>query len=346
MAPARRVAAKILPYFILALDGGPATACGLGFVCQDFHSQRCTPVYVDTPQEQGRPMIAINWGTSNFRAWRVDARGKVVDERSSGRGAMSVAPGKFHDALIAEVGDWVSARETRVLMSGMVGARTGWKEAPYVSVPASLEQVLQAVIRIPGDLIDVRIVPGLIGADENGIPEVMRGEETEIFGSGVEAAVSNHVCLPGTHTKWVRVEGETVAGFSTSMTGDLYKAIREGTILRASTQQEASDADAFLLGVARSRQAGELAHHLFGVRTLVLTGAMKEQSASSYLSGILIGHEVKANAREGESIHLIGDPALCELYAMALGAFGVHATLEPEGAALRGLLRIAGDMAW
>jgi len=294
-------------------------------------------------------MIAINWGTSNFRAWKLDAGGKVEDERSSGRGAMSVSPVGFHDALIAEVGDWVSAGETRVLMSGMVGARNGWKEAPYVPVPASLGQIVKAVTRVPIDSsnsVDVRIVPGLIGCDENGIPEVMRGEETEIFGSGVEAAVPNHVCLPGTHTKWVRVEGETVAGFSTSMTGDLFKAIREGTILRASTQQEASDTDAFLLGVARSKQDGELAHHLFGVRTLVLTGAMKEHSASSYLSGIMIGHEVKANTQKGEPVHLIGEPALCKLYAIALGACGVDSTLEPEGAALRGLLRVAENLAW
>jgi 2-dehydro-3-deoxygalactonokinase len=294
-------------------------------------------------------MIAINWGTSNFRAWKLNAGGKVEDERSSGRGAMSVSPGRFHDALIAEVGDWVSAGETQVLMSGMVGARNGWKEAPYVPVPASLEQIVKAVTRIPVDSansVDVRIVPGLIGSDENGIPEVMRGEETEIFGSGVRAADSHHVCLPGTHTKWVRMKGKTVVSFSTSMTGDLYKAIREGTILRASTQQEASDSDAFLPGVARSKQGGELAHHLFGVRTLVLTGAMKERSASSYLSGILIGHEVRANTQKGEPVHLIGEPALCELYAIALGACGVDSSLEPEGAALRGMLRIAENLAW
>jgi 2-dehydro-3-deoxygalactonokinase len=291
-------------------------------------------------------MIAINWGTSNFRAWKVIAGGKVEDERLSSRGAMSVSAGKFCDALIAEVGDWLSAGETRVLMSGMVGARSGWKEAPYVPVPTSLEQVVKAVTRIQVDAIDVRVVPGLIGADENGIPEVMRGEETEIFGSSVEIAHSSHVCLPGTHTKWVRMEGNAVAGFSTSMTGDLYKAIREGTILRASTQQEASDPDAFLLGVARSRQAGELAHLLFGVRTLVLTGTMKEEQASSYLSGILIGHEVRANTQKGEPVHLVGEPALCKLYAMALDAYGVESTLEPEGAALRGLLSIAENLEW
>jgi 2-dehydro-3-deoxygalactonokinase len=247
---------------------------------------------------------------------------------------------------MAEVGDWVQAGERKVLMCGMVGGRLGWKEAPYVSLPATFDQVVDGVIRIGLDALDARIVPGLIGADEYGVPEVMRGEETELFGCGSELTSYTHLCLPGTHTKWVRMESDRIADFSTSMTGDLYKAIRESTILRTSTQQEPNDGDAFLLGMARSKQTGELAHHLFGVRTLVLTGAMRESSASSYLSGLLIGHEVKVMTREGESVHLIGDPALCLLYATALREFGVNASVEPAGAALRGLVRIAARLAW
>jgi 2-dehydro-3-deoxygalactonokinase len=211
-------------------------------------------------------------------------------------------------------------------------------------VPATQEQIGNAVIRVEADGVDVRIVPGLMGADTNGIPEVMRGEETELVGSECERAT--HVCLPGTHTKWVRMEGATVAAFSTSMTGDLYKAIREGTILRTCTQDEPTNRDGFLAGVARSRQAGELAHHLFGVRTLVLTGGLKEESASSYLSGLLIGHEVKGMVREGQQVHLIGDSTLCGWYREALNEFCVLATIEPEGAALRGLLRIAESLEW
>jgi 2-dehydro-3-deoxygalactonokinase len=291
-------------------------------------------------------MIAINWGTSNFRAYKLDAAGNVEAERSSARGAVQVQPGKFLDALMAEVGDWVRDGERKVLMSGMVGARNGWKEALYVSVPATFEQVVDGVIRLGVKSLDARIVPGLIGADECGVPEVMRGEETEIFGCKGEIASYTHLCLPGTHTKWVRMQSGRIAAFSTSMTGDLYKAIRESTILRTCTQQEPKDNDAFLLGVARSKQEGELAHHLFGVRTLVLTGEIQESSASSYLSGLLIGHEVNAMTQKGESVHLIGDPALCSLYGKALRKSRVSSSVEPAGAALRGLVRIAGSLQW
>jgi 2-dehydro-3-deoxygalactonokinase len=291
-------------------------------------------------------MIAINWGSSNFRAYKLDAKGNIEGEKSSGCGAVSVQPGGFLDALMAEVGDWLWEGDGRVLMCGMVGARRGWKEAPYVPVPATFDQVAEGVIRLAVESFDPRIVPGLMGADESGVPEVLRGEETEIFGCENDLANYTQLCLPGTHTKWVRVESGKIASFSTSMTGDLFKAIRENTILRSCTQKEPTDGDAFLQGVARARQPGELAHHLFGVRTLVLTGAMQEPAASSYLSGLLIGHEVKAMAREDETVHLIGDPALCSLYARALHECGVNSSVEPPDAALRGLVRIAGKLTW
>jgi 2-dehydro-3-deoxygalactonokinase len=291
-------------------------------------------------------MIAINWGTSNFRAFRIGSKGTLEAEKTSSRGALSVPSGGFLDALMAEVGDWIRAGEEKVLMSGMVGARRGWKEVPYISVPATLEKVAGAVVSLQIDCLDARIVPGLIGADECGIPEVMRGEETEIFGCEGGSPSHSNLCLPGTHTKWVRMEDARIAAFTTCMTGDLYKAIREGSILRSFAGQDPIDDAAFLLGVARSRQAGALAHHLFCVRTLLLTARIAESSASSYLSGLLIGHEVKTMAREGESVHLIGDAALCSLYARALAEFDVQSSVEPAGADLRGLTRIAGRLEW
>ena len=291
-------------------------------------------------------MIAINWGTSNFRAYKIDASGLVSAERSSALGAPSVPVGGFTDAVIAQVGDWISAGERRILMSGMVGSRQGWKEAPYVNLPATFDDVAVNVIRIEGHDFDARIVPGLKGADESGVPEVMRGEETEVFGCEYRPQGTRTLCLPGTHTKWVRVPNGGIDAFSTSMTGDLFKAIREGTILRICAQHDPSDGKAFREGVARSRQPGDLAHHLFGVRTLVLTGDLPEASASSYLSGILIGAEVKEMARRDEPVHLVGDVRLCSLYAEALRIFDVHSTIEPPGAALRGLKRIAHRLSW
>jgi 2-dehydro-3-deoxygalactonokinase len=291
-------------------------------------------------------MIAVNWGTSNFRAYKVDAQGHVEAEKSSGRGAVTVSTGGFQDALVAEILDWMDMRDNRVLMCGMVGARRGWKEASYLQVPASFDQVVQGVIKLEVEGLDARIVPGLIGTDSYGVPDVMRGEETEILGCATEVGNNVHFCLPGTHTKWVRMDNGRIGPFLTSMTGDLFKAIRANTILRSCTQHEPNDGNAFLLGVARAGQGGELGHQLFGVRTLVLTGKMSDTSASSYLSGLLIGSEVREMARMDDEVHLIGDAALCALYQKALREFGLNSTIEPEGAALRGLLRIAGGLSW
>jgi 2-dehydro-3-deoxygalactonokinase len=291
-------------------------------------------------------MIAINWGSSNFRAYRLDLNGNVQAERTSGRGAATVPQDGFPDAIIAEVGDWIRAGESRLLMSGMVGSRLGWKEAPYIQVPATFDQVASKVIRLEVDLVDARIVPGLIGMDESGVPEVIRGEETEMLGAECAISDSRYLCLPGTHTKWVRMEDATIAAFTTSMTGDVFRAIRDGTILRSVVPHIEFNQEAFLQGVARSIQPGELLHHLFGVRTLVLTGRMEEASSSSYLSGLLIGHDIKAMIRTREAVHLIGAPELCLLYATALRWHDVRSTVEAPGAALRGLKRIAARLEW
>jgi 2-dehydro-3-deoxygalactonokinase len=291
-------------------------------------------------------MIAVNWGTSNFRAYKLDAKWHVEAEKSSDRGAITVPSGGFQDALMSEVLEWMDGNDNRILMCGMVGARRGWMEAPYVPVPATFEQVVKGVIQIEVEGLDVRIVPGLIGSDSNGVPDVLRGEETEVLGCQAEVVGNVQFCLPGTHTKWLRMEGGKLGSFLTSMTGDLFRAIRSGTILRSCTQHEPDDERAFLKGVARAGQGGELGHQLFGVRTLVLTGDMKESSASSYLSGLLIGNEVKQVSGKDGSIHLIGDGTLCVLYQKAMREFGVIATMEPEGAALRGLQRIGRSLKW
>lgn len=296
-------------------------------------------------------MIAVDWGTSNFRAYKIDAKGRIEAEKTSNRGAATVQAGGFQDALVAEVMEWLDADDNKILMCGMVGARRGWKEAPYVPVPASFEQVVQGVIKLDVEGMDARIVPGLIGTDASEVPDVMRGEETQIFGCGTEVGKNvywneTYFCLPGTHTKWVRTEEGRIGAFSTSMTGDLFRAIRESTILRSVAQHEPNDESAFLRGVARARQNGELGHQLFGIRALVLTGKMNETSASSYLSGLLIGREVNDMTRKEGNVHLIGEASLCALYQKALHEFGVRSTIEPQGAALRGLLRVAGSLKW
>jgi 2-dehydro-3-deoxygalactonokinase len=128
-------------------------------------------------------MIVVNWGSSNFRAHRLDADYASIAERSSAKGAATVESGRFLDALMEEVGGWIHDGESKVLMSGMVGSRYGWKEAPYVALPAALEEICAGVITLDEDALDLRIVPGLAGQDASSVAEVIRGEETEIFGS-------------------------------------------------------------------------------------------------------------------------------------------------------------------
>ena len=290
-------------------------------------------------------MIAINWGSSNFRACKLDAAGNVEAERSSGRGAALVQPGSFLDALTAEVGDWVQEGEARILMSGMVGARNGWKEAPYIPLPAAFDQVVDGVIRIELNSLDARIVPGLIAADPSGVPEVLRGEEAEIFGCQSELAGYSHLCLPGTHTKWVRMEAAKIVAFSTSMTGDLYKAIRENTILRAC----ANRSQPMAMRSCSAWRAQSKRERFF--TTSSASGRWFSPVVCRSLGIVLpVGahhrYDVKASARAGERVHLIGDLALCSHYARALGEFNVDSSLEPTGAALRGLVRIARSLKW
>jgi 2-dehydro-3-deoxygalactonokinase len=291
-------------------------------------------------------MILIDWGTTKFRAFRISEDGQAIDGRVSECGAGSLARVSFRDVLNEQIGDWIKRGESRILMAGMVGSKRGWQEVPYVELPAGEREIADGVRRVEAEGIDARIVPGLIGVDATGVPDVMRGEETEIVGCLGTNPAFDRVCLPGTHTKWARIDGDKIVLFSTFMTGDLYAAMKKNTILAQMTTNEQPDGNAFRAGVFRSQQQGGLTHQLFGIRATVLTGHMEESAVASYLSGLLIGYEVKEARIGDQAIHLIGEPALCELYKTAIALYGGTATLEPEGAALRGLIRIGELVRW
>ena len=154
-------------------------------------------------------MIGVDWGTSNFRAFRIAADGSIggsiVDRRSSPRGILAVESGGFEPALRNEIGDWLAAGEDRVLLCGMVGSRQGWLEAKYLRCPAGLDDLAAAVVAVPFDGAEVRLVPGVMARDAQGVPEVMRGEETQIAGLLTALPGDALVCLPGTHSKWARL---------------------------------------------------------------------------------------------------------------------------------------------
>jgi 2-dehydro-3-deoxygalactonokinase len=292
-------------------------------------------------------LIGVDWGTSNFRAFRFDDAGEVIERRSYPIGILKVQEGKFAETLQEQVGDWIADGEKRVLLCGMVGSRQGWTEANYLQCPVTVDDLAKAVVRISFAGAEAMLIPGVMGTDINDIPEVMRGEETEAMGIVDDCDGCGLVCLPGTHTKWIELRDRSIVSFLTCMMGDAFAALRKHTILTKLMSSEAAIEEAtFLRGVARSGDAGGLLHHLFSVRTLALTGALTEDTTVSYLSGLLIGHEVRAVMPAGAHIHLVGALQLCKLYQQAIAACGGTSTLEDEDAAARGLAAIGRRLDW
>ncbi|CAD6556747.1 2-dehydro-3-deoxygalactonokinase [Paraburkholderia sabiae] len=322
--------------------------------------------------EQARPaqtannaaLIALDWGTTSLRAYLFDAHGAVLDTRASTAGIMNLprpaAEGGFDAAFDAVVGAWLDATPNLpVIAAGMVGSAQGWKEAPYVSAPASADALVAGIVRVQTARgVPLNIVPGVL---QNGdLPNVMRGEETQIFGALACAQASAAskgmlIGLPGTHAKWVMVRDAKIERFDTFMTGEVFAALSEHTILgRTMITPDHPDTGAFLRGVQVARdqgKAGVLAT-IFSTRTLGLTGQLAREQQPDYLSGLLIGHELSGleaalaqqqSTLAGNALQLIGNEALCERYRLALAQFGCHQADLVKQATERGLWRIAAQ---
>jgi 2-dehydro-3-deoxygalactonokinase len=292
-------------------------------------------------------MIGIDWGTTSFRAFRLDAGGAIVDRRAAPRGILAIEGGRFEEELLRQVGDWIADGEERVLMAGMIGSRQGWQEAPYVRCPAGVGEIAAGTVAVAFAGATVRVLPGLTVTDAAGVPDVLRGEETQIVGAFAQMHEAALACLPGSHSKWAETGAGRIASFATYLSGEAFAALRGHTILGRTMREGPTDLVAFDRGVARAADPGHLLHHLFGARTLALFGALGEAQGASYLSGMLIGHEVRAAlAGAGASVHLIGAEALCALYARAIAACGARAVVHGEEAAARGLHRLAAEVDW
>ena len=213
-------------------------------------------------------MIGVDWGTTSFRAFRIARDGSIRERRTALRGLLNVPDNRFADTLRDEIGPWLAAGENHVLLSGMIGSRQGWKETAYLPCPAGAPDVAAGLVEIEFDWGQVKVVPGLSAVDESGVAEVMRGEETQMFGVLAAMGGSGLACLPGTHSKWVRVEGGRIVGFTTHMTGEAFAALRGHTILGRMMREGPTDGAPFDAGVRRSGEPGGLLHHIFGARSL------------------------------------------------------------------------------
>jgi 2-dehydro-3-deoxygalactonokinase len=297
-------------------------------------------------------LLAIDWGSSSFRAYLMAPNGEILDEVASGDGIGSVAAGAYPATLKRLIGRWLEAHPSLpVVASGMVGSRHGWREAAYVKCPAGPREVATQLTPVEADGRRVHLAAGLSYVDEAAQPDVMRGEETEIF--GVADSGARLIVLPGSHSKWAKVNGDRVVAFKTFVTGELFAALRDHTVAGAFARAAPakSPGEAFALGVRRGATAvacegkSGVMGLLFGARSLPLTGGLAEDDAGEYLSGLLIGAEIGEARRffPGEEPHVAGAEALVARYLAAFEALGVSARAAPRRAAARGLFRIARD---
>ena len=289
-----------------------------------------------------KPLIAIDWGTSSLRGARLSDQGAVLEERAFARGILTVPPGDFPAIFQQHFGAWMEPPDTLCLIAGMAGSRQGWIEAPYCPCPAGFDELAQRLAWVePGR---IAIVPGM-SCEHAGVPDVMRGEETQVFGAlhllGLCDAL---LVLPGTHSKWVQVRGGRIESFATLMTGEFYALLRRDSILARTMPADDGELHeaAFDAGVALALRDGGLLHHAFSVRSLALFDRLPAAQAPSYLSGLVIGDELRSRQLAGDdAVVIVGTDALTQRYQRALAQCGVRAQCIGAQAMWRGLHEMA-----
>ncbi len=311
-------------------------------------------------------LIALDWGTSSLRAYRLGPNGRVLEERSRALGIMQLpsAPRQIaghdcHDgfelALDEACGDWLQAHpQVPLIACGMVGSAQGWREAAYCPTPARVADLGASLL--PIDTLRghrLYVVPGVIEA--GALPNVMRGEETQVLGllqqrRAAGASGELLIGLPGSHSKWVRLVDGCIEHFDTFMTGEVYAALCSHTLLGRTQRPSAQFAQsAFERGVQVAASAqGDLGplSNMFSARTLGLTGQLPGEQQADYLSGLLIGHELRAlshtlGAEAPAEVALIGNDQLCQRYRLALAHFPFSAVTLVERATEQGLWSLA-----
>jgi 2-dehydro-3-deoxygalactonokinase len=288
-----------------------------------------------------RPLIAVDWGTSSLRAARIAADGSVLEQRASARGILTVPADGFPAVLAETCGDWLQQADSLCLVSGMAGSRQGWREAPYCPCPAGFAELARSLAWIePGR---IALVPGL-SCEHDGVPDVLRGEEVQVFGAiDLLRQRDGAFVLPGTHSKWVRVADGGVQSFATFMSGEVYALLRQHSILARMmpADDDVLDEDAFTRGVRHAHDSGSLLRSAFSARTLALFDRMAAPALPSYLSGLVIGEELRMRSDTAAEVVLIGAPALTQRYALALRALGCEARSLGAEATWRGLWALA-----
>ena len=279
--------------------------------------------------------IAVDWGTTNRRAYLIEADGTVARHERDAGGVTAIRPGGFADeaaAIRGRLGD------LPMLCAGMVGSDRGWAKAPYIACPAGLDELAGALHWIePGR---TAILPG-VSLLEHGRADVMRGEEVQLLGAAAAGLVPQDalLCQPGTHCKWAELAAGRIRRFTTAMTGELFALLKGHSLLAGLLGGTVAADAAFLEGVAAARRDDLLAG-LFELRAQVLLGRRPPDQGAAYASGLLIGSDVAARPIGG-SVHVLAEPGLGGLYRAAIEALGGRAVpVDVEQAFIRGMVEI------
>lgn len=285
--------------------------------------------------------IAIDWGSTNLRAWLVE-NDQRQESRQSEAGVTRLN-GKSPQAVLADVTKGWRDSATPVVMAGMVGSNAGWKSVPYLPLPASLSTIGEQLTAVDDN---VWIVPGLCVCREDN-HNVMRGEETQLLGAQTLAPSSLYV-MPGTHCKWVKADDRYIQDFHTVMTGELHHLLLRHSLLGAGLPEQQPSQSAFTAGLDRGLATPALLPQLFEIRASRLLGALPPEQASEFLSGLLIGAEVATMSEclSDQEITLVAGEALANRYQQALAAVGRQATIISGDTAFQaGIRSIVNAMA-
>lgn len=293
-------------------------------------------------------VIALDWGTSRLRAFRMAEDGRVLDKRDAEAGIRKIDDGDFEDAFYQVVGDWlppVGEPGPPIVLGGMIGSRQGWFEAPYIPCPADPEVLADHAVAArtqPGH--GFWIAPGL-SISEHGRADVMRGEELQIFGALEQLGPGRHLlCLPGTHSKWALLEDGIIRDFRTYMTGELFDVLRRHSILGTTIEHAVWSNDGFEKGLSAALSEAGLLAHLFSVRAGALLETLPVEESGAFLSGLLIGGEIASATQDlptGSEVCIIGNPDLTDLYTPALSRHGIRCRQLGEYTGANGLFRLA-----
>lgn len=301
-------------------------------------------------QNTSTPYCAlVDWGTSSFRLWVVDAAGNILAERKSDEGMMRAGETGFANVLESHLDALNAPANLPVVISGMAGARQGWKEATYLNLPASFTSLADAAIPVEHSSRDVRILPGM-AQNSAEAPNVMRGEETQLAGIG-ESHADGLVCMPGTHCKWVKLQNGQVIGMSSFMTGEIFAVLSQHSILKHAVDVELQFDATHPAFQAAAKHAlanpSQIMSMIFPVRAGQLLGFEQHEDGAPHLSGLLIGAEIAA-ARElygTGSVWLVASQRLNALYAPIMEDAGFTVNLVDGEIAVRaGLLAAAHQL--